>query len=297
MDKLKVLTAGKDVAFFEPPQSCFYAYPQGRSSPYGEQALVVLASIVDCNGFSPQGYAAANFVFYASTGPESPTSEGRGGVYLDGSTNGFLRNVRRGLAWPGCGTVGDDQANALARLPALVAALCGSPDLLPSVAALVRVTQESEVAVAYGCAAARILEAIILGSTPTKAVADALAALRNPARAFPTAEDAAVVASLEMVMEHAATTHAAAVAQLGRNCHLPGSFMSPLHALLALETYDDAVKATIAQGGCNASRAGFVGACFGAWKGPGAVPIEWAQKFDRYEETIGRAQALVGLRI
>ena len=50
------------------------------------------------------------------------------------------------------------------------------------------------------------------------------------------------------------------------------------------------------QGGCNASRAGFVGACFGAHAGADAVPPAWRAKFLLYEETLARAEALADMR-
>ena len=50
------------------------------------------------------------------------------------------------------------------------------------------------------------------------------------------------------------------------------------------------------QGGCNASRAGFVGACFGACFGLEAVPSAWRKKFLSHDETLQRAQALASLR-
>lgn len=51
-----------------------------------------------------------------------------------------------------------------------------------------------------------------------------------------------------------------------------------------------------AQGGCNASRAGFVGACFGAAHGVDAVPAAWRAKFSLHALTLERAEALLALR-
>jgi hypothetical protein len=117
-------------------------------------------------------------------------------------------------------------------------------------------------------------------------------------------------------------SHADAVTLLGRNCHLPGALQSPMHALVCarptqagVSAYQAAVMDTILQvrppallyafaarltaapqGGCNASRASFVGACFGAAHGVEGVPQAWRDKFLRFDETMERAQALVALR-
>lgn len=67
---------------------------------------------------------------------------------------GFVRNMRAGKLWPDCGS-DDHQVNCLVRLPPIVAAFAGSREMLPAVADAIRVTQNDEIAVAWGCAAAR----------------------------------------------------------------------------------------------------------------------------------------------
>lgn len=317
LNAMVAASVGRDAAFLDPPADAFYKYPLGSPSPYGQQAAALLHSLVETGGFSPEAYAACTF---ATFGAPAFTA---GGGYLDGSTKGFLRAVRAGAGWPDCG-VPDDQANAVARLPPLVAAYAGDPQLLPAVEQMVCVTQNSDIAVAWGTAAARVLEAVILGATPADAVGLAIRQLRDPARARPGELDAQVADAMDAAVALAGATHADAVTQLGRNCHLPGSAQSPMHATLTTTRRDDgagayqaAVLDTIlqaracicsycalamrsrhadAQGGCNASRAGFVGACFGAAHGVEAVPAAWRAKFSLYALTLERAEALLALR-
>jgi hypothetical protein len=195
------------------------------------------------------------------------------GGYLDGSTKGFVLAVRTGATWPSCG-VDDAQANCVARLPPIVAAFAGDAALLPAVADMVRVTQSSDTAVAWGTAAARVLEQVILGATPAAAARATIAALQvrwpdvpvsgmpgiktvsaealvfraqhltlrswlvcfrgtqDPARQFRTEQDAEVARAMSDAVALADESHAAAVTQLGRNCHLPGALQSPIHALV-----------------------------------------------------------------
>jgi hypothetical protein len=233
MAKLDALVAGRDAAFLDPPADAFYQYKLGSPSPYGQQAAALLHSLVETGGFSPEAYAARTF---ATFGAPAFTA---GGGYLDGSTKGFLRAVRAGAGWPDCG-VPDDQANAVARLPPLVAAFAGDPALLTAVERMVRVTQNSDIAVAWGTAAARVLEAVILGAQPVDAVGVAIRQLRDPARAHPGALDAQVADAMDAAVALAGATHADAVTQLGRNCHLPGSAQSPMHATLAQRRDDGA---------------------------------------------------------
>jgi hypothetical protein len=234
--KLCAMVSGRDAAFLDPPADAFYKYQLGSPSPYGQQAAALLHSLVETGGFSPEAYAARTF---ATFGAPAFTA---GGGYLDGSTKGFLRAVRAGAGWPDCG-VPDDQANAVARLPPLVAAYAGDRQLLTAVEQMVRVTQNSDIAVAWGTAAARVLEAVILGAKPADAVGLAIRQLRDPARARPGELDAQVADAMDAAVALAGATHADAVTQLGRNCHLPGSAQSPMHATLTTTRRDDGASA------------------------------------------------------
>jgi hypothetical protein len=310
-----------------------------------------------CCRFSPEAYAAHNFDVFGA-----PSFAASGG-YLDGSTKGFVLAVRTGAAWPGCG-VDDAQANCVARLPPMVAAFAGDAALLPAVANMIRVTQNSDAAVAWGTAAARVLEKVILGETPAAAVSATIAALQ--VRCW---HIYVFVGWCEAVPLHALggiLTHSAPVCDEGsgarvshgarrgggaryerRGCagrraarrgrHTTGPQLPPArrtaepHACacvrpsaghggcaascrdghhfagalrrgqaLPCASVSQAPTATTklrrTQGGCNASRAGFVGACFGAAHGPDAVPPAWRAKFMLYEETLERAHALAALR-
>ena len=92
----------------------------------------------------------------------------------------------------------------------MVALLAGSPALLPSVDAAVRVTQNTDKAPAFACGFARVLEKLVLG-TPTvkEAIAAAEADLAAPGRAFKTSLDEEVAANLSRVFgEFAGLQHA-----------------------------------------------------------------------------------------
>ena len=116
---------------------------------------------------------------------------------------------------PTCGA-NDTQANAIAHMPAVVARFAGTATLLERVAAVIRVTQDTEDAVAFGLAAARILEHVILhggddrsddagdrAATATgalraqRAVRTVISELRDPKRSQPTRRDAELAARME----------------------------------------------------------------------------------------------------
>ena len=297
VDKLRTLVGETrtDAAFLAQPANAFYVYAHGRNSPYGEQLLLLAQSIAETKGFSSSAYCALAFAHLAE-----PSYDG----YLDGSSKGLIRNCHAGRGVPHTG-VEDDQANALARLPPLVALLAGDARLLPAVEAMIRVTQSSDIAVAHGLLAARILECCLLGAPSPEAAVRQVAA-ETARETGGSAAEAEARASLAEALAAASLSHEAAVTQLGRNCHLPGSFKSPVQRLVcsvapelggaALSAYASAVTDTILQGGCNASRACFIGACYGACYGLDAVPLAWREMTTQCSQAAAWTEAVAVLR-
>jgi len=83
----------------------------------------------------------------------------------------------------------------------------------------------------------------------------------------------------------------------GNNCHLPGSLQGALHSYLkhvqdtsgnicSEEKFKTAVRATIQGGGCNCSRANYLGALVGLKEGPGAIPQSWLDKVTGAQEIL-----------
>ena len=114
--------------------------------------------------------------------------------------------------------------------------------LVLAVERMIRTTQNDDVAVAFGCAAALVLEAVILGSSCTAAVAKTLAWLEQAAAAttdppcsVPATVWAAVAASLVEAAELAPEQPLQAATHLGRNCHLPNSVQTAVLPALHLE--------------------------------------------------------------
>jgi len=54
--------------------------------------------------------------------------------------------------------------------------------------------------------------------------------------------------------------------------------MGSIHAMITSKSYKDAMHKTIKAGGCNCSRANFVGAYFAALKGFENIPALWIKK-------------------
>ena len=73
-------------------------------------------------------------------------------------------------------------------------------------------------------------------------------------------------------------SHPSIVKKLGMACSYPGTFNSSIHAILSSTNYKEAILKTIKAGGCNCSRANFIGAYFSALKGFNSIPKSWIKK-------------------
>ncbi len=73
-------------------------------------------------------------------------------------------------------------------------------------------------------------------------------------------------------------SHSLIVKKLGMACSYPGTFNSSIHAILSSTNYKGAILKTIKAGGCNCSRANFIGAYFSALKGFNSIPKSWIKK-------------------
>ena len=76
------------------------------------------------------------------------------------------------------------------------------------------------------------------------------------------------------------------VRKFGKACSYPGTFMGSIHAILTSNNYKSAIIKTIKAGGCNCSRANFVGAYFAALKGIKDIPKDWIKKTKHSEKKI-----------
>jgi len=231
----------------------FYVVPVGGQSCYGEQLLEVAGHIAAARigGGDPTepldssaGKAGlvdrletafgpgSRYGPYPPADPDARPSMPLDGPWRHGSIKGFLENLRaERRSHPDCGS-DDSQADCIARAVPVACAYAGHPRLAHLVEAAVRSTQNSDEAVVYGVAAARILEACILGEAG--AVMTALrAALAVGDVPFPAGSEARAL--LTLVLEVADGRHGTlerSVAALSSSPLMESRLTSPV-ALIA----------------------------------------------------------------
>jgi hypothetical protein len=87
-----------------------------------------------------------------------------------------------------------------------------------------------------------------------------------------------VIKNINKVKKLKDKTHNMVVKKFGKACSYPGAFNGSIHAIITSNNYKGAVIKTIKAGGCNCSRANFVGAYFAAKNGLKCIPKDWIKK-------------------
>jgi hypothetical protein len=87
-----------------------------------------------------------------------------------------------------------------------------------------------------------------------------------------------VIENIRKVKKLKNKPHSIVVKEFGKACSYPGTFNGSIHAIIASKNYKNAIIKTIKAGGCNCSRANFVGAYFAAKDGIKSIPKDWIKK-------------------
>lgn len=169
-EALKNLGRWDSPEFLRPSLNAYYHVPLGSHSCFGDQAAVVLRSLVRAGGLDLEDLIRAHVDKFGPRGEYGPLGRHDGaaagdlpisGPWRHGSIATFLQNVARGAKWPQCGS-NDGSSDCFVKIVPVVALYAGHKQLLSEVAKVVRVTQNNQWTVGYACAAARVLEQIIL---------------------------------------------------------------------------------------------------------------------------------------
>ena len=87
-----------------------------------------------------------------------------------------------------------------------------------------------------------------------------------------------VILNLKKIIRDIKKPHIQTVKKYGKACSYPGTFLGSIHAILNSKNYKSAIIKLIKAGGCNCSRANFVGAYFVALNGLKDIPVNWIKK-------------------
>lgn len=231
-NKLKAIVGDReDVEFWQPSHNPFYRIPVGKQTCYGDQLLVVLESLVEQKGVNCEALKTATCKRFGPGSAYDNTENARyivgredkinvkrtlpiQGPWRHASIKHFLSNMEAGKENPGSEL--DDQIDCVLRMIPACALFAGRPEMLDRVEDVLRVTQDSDMSVAVGLAAARILEQFILHGSERgmAAVVDQVVGdLGDKHRQNPQGLDLAVAGQLKKVSQALTLSHRDAVAQ------------------------------------------------------------------------------------
>ena len=87
-----------------------------------------------------------------------------------------------------------------------------------------------------------------------------------------------IIDEIRQVKKLKRKSHTTVVKKLGMACSYPGTFKSAIHSILTSKNFKTAILKTIKAGGCNCSRANFIGAFYAASQGKASIPKIWINK-------------------
>lgn len=247
------------------PDSYHPSKTKGDFTHYGDQALLLLKSVAENRGFVLDDFSRRWQEFFV-------TYDG----YIDSATKETLAAFSQGKGPDSSGSNSSD----LGGVARAAGVFCQYRDDFEGMAAAVRaqttMTHTAPVALAGGDFLSRTLFAILQGAAVQEALEEAQAE---------GVADMALDMRLAVALDSAEKESRQVIAEFGQMCGIVSALPGAVH--LVLRYGDDLRRALVENvmaGGDSAARGMVVGMILGAALGLDAVPREWLQEMNRYEE-------------
>ena len=277
--KLKSYIKGKkDIAFFKENKCPFYSVPLGRNSGYGDMAIVMFQTIITSKKKSEiLDNFKKNIVRFFGPGSnywknlkerkkykKIKWKRALKGEWLHQNTLETIQNIKAKKRVTG-GTKVTETDGFLGAL--LYYFLVSKED--KEIKKIIRTVANSHKNELYGLARLKIIDLASKGE-------------ENPIQKFIKINQKniyfkEVIINIKKVLRLKKKNHINVVVKLGKACSDKGNFLSSIHCIITSNNYEPAVIKTIKSGGCNCSRAFFVGTYFAALKNRN-IPLAWIKK-------------------
>ncbi len=277
--KLKSYIKGKkDIAFFKENKCPFYSVPLGRNSGYGDMAMVMFQTIITSKKKSEiLDNFKKNIVRFFGPGSnywknlkerkkykKIKWKRALKGEWLHQNTLETIQNIKAKKRVTG-GTKVTETDGFLGALSYYF--LVSKED--KEIKRIIRTVANSHKNELYGLARLKIIDLASKGE-------------ENPIQKFIKINQKNiyfkdVIINIKKVLRLKKKNHINVVAKLGKACSDKGNFLSSIHCIITSSNYEPAIIKTIKSGGCNCSRAFFVGTYFAALKNRN-IPLAWIKK-------------------
>ncbi len=248
---------GRVEFFIKPSEPTYHpTKDRGEFTHYGDQTMVLLESVAQCQGFDLSHFAEswqALFTDYPG--------------YFDGATKETLQNLAKGKGPAAAGSSSSDLAGA-ARIAPLAYAYAGELDALIAAArAQTAVTHNHAQIVDSAEYFARVVHQVLNGAAPTDALQQVAAKHFNrpPYSRW-----------VETGLQSVEADTRQAIRGLGQMCEVDAAFPGVIHLIAKYETnLAAALVENVMAGGDSAGRGLIVGMVLGAYSGHAAIPDPW----------------------
>jgi len=278
--KLLTYIKGKrDFTFLKKNKSPFYSIKTGKVSGYNEVGQIMFKTLVDdhqdiekrfkkniTKNFGPGSIYWKNFNLRAKY---KKVKDWRGiikGPWIHQNIIETVKNINSKKKFTG-GVKVNESDGYCAALPYF---LYGYD--FNSIKKIISIVTVSKISLKYALAKFHLIDLALKG-------------VKNPIEEFlikfkKNSYFKSVVEDIKKVKRLKSKPHPLVVKKLGLACSYPGTFNSSIHSIINSTNYKGAILKTIKAGGCNCSRANFIGAYFAALKGINTIPKSWIRKTD-----------------
>lgn len=243
------------------PKSFHNTKEKGQFTHYGDQMMVLLASVAEKGAFDPADFSGRwRRLFDNYDG------------YFDGATKSTLANYDEGKSPEEAGSSSDDLAGA-SRIAPVVCLYRNDPDKLAEAAeAQTRMTHTDPATVESAAYFGRVAQAVLAGEAPT-------AAMKSVAEAH--FDVSPVSAWLQKGLATLDRDSVEVIGEFGRSCHTGEMFPGVVHLIAKYEKdLKEALIQCVMTAGDSAARGALVGMVLGAHHGIGDLPDEWFEEMN-----------------
>lgn len=254
---------GRVETFYNPLTSYHTGKHKGDFTHYGDQMLVLLASIAACAGFEANHFAESWKSFFKDyTG------------YFDQATKATLQNMSAGKNILDCGSSSDDLAGASRISPICYAYHTDLEKLIETVRLQTALTHNNDIIMDSTEFFARLAIQALSNQKPSQAITE----ITETYFKHTTIEE-----SVSLGIESKGGDTREIIAEFGQACSFQVAFPSTIHLIVKYE--DDLKEALIENvmaGGDSSARGMLVGLVLGAYAGLDAIPEDWWLQMNEY---------------
>ena len=255
---------GRVERFLKPERPTYHpARGRGEFTHYGDQTLILLESVTECEGFNLSDFSERWQKLFN-------TYDG----YVDGATKETLGNLAAGKSPAESGSGSEDLAGASRIAPLVYRYRNDLQALIASARAQTAFTHQNSHVMDSAAFFAAITYRILAGAAPVAAIEQA----RKDAFDSDTFKE-----WIQMGLASTGQDSRQAILDFGQMCEIPAAFPGVVHLIAKYENdLKTALVENVMAGGDSAGRGLLVGLVLGAHLGMEAIPPEWLNDMKAY---------------